>query len=710
LLAPGNLLACAMLVALAVAATVTFLATDQNWLGLRLAFDEKAGGAVVKAATGPAAALPSGTVITSVASATEKIVLTARDFVAEPAGAIPTYREHYDFLERQGALSRIVNTPEVTLTDKTGKLWRIVPRGSRPLFSLSAEYWVQIVVGAFAWLIAAAIWAFRRGERSARYVLLSGWATLMFAPFAAVYSTRELALNPVVFRVLNDLNFLGGSLWIAALIALLLYYPRPIAPPWAGWVIVAVFVAWWVAQEVDVFENMTIARRLLVLIGVTASFVLSAVQWRGARADPIARASLQWFLLAWLVGAGLFTCIIFVPEMAGVDVSALQGYSFLLFILIYAGLAFGIMRFKLFELGEWWMRVVVWTISIALLVALDLVFVVGLEISASLSLALSLAICGVVWLPLRGFIWSLVLGRPGAAAQSRFQDIIGIAFTAAPDGQMAGWTELLRRAFDPLEIAPAAAEGGAVLKQDGLVLAVPAVAHLPALEMKYKARGTRLFNRVDADVARELADMLRHAIQSRSAYEQGVAGERRRIASDIHDNLGASLLDALHSTSDQRKNQLIRETLADLRSIVNDSSTPAASLGEALAHIRRETANRLEAVGLTLDWPIEEAEGIHLPSATLHALRSIVREAISNVLKHSAARAVTVRIAPEGDMLKLRIADDGCGFGPAVPLGSGLANMKNRAASRGGSLTIDGTANGTVLSVTLPLSPSPLSA
>lgn len=394
----------------------------------------------------------------------------------------------------------------------------------------------------------------------------------MFAPFAAVYSTRELALDPVVFRVLNGLNFLGGSLWIAALIALLLYYPRPIAPPWAGRAVVAVFVAWWVAQEVDVFDNMTIARRLLVLIGVAASFALPAVQWRSARADPIARASLQWFLLAWLVGASLFTCIIFVPEMAGVDVSALQGYSFLLFILIYAGLAFGIMRFKLFELGEWWMRVVVWTISVALLVALDLVFVVGLEISASLSLALSLAICGVVWLPLRELVWGLVLGRPGATTQSRFQDIIGIAFTAAPDGQMAGWTELLRRAFDPREIAPATAGEGAALKQDGLVLAVPAVAHLPALEMKYKARGTRLFNRADADLVRELADMLGHAIQSRSAYEQGVEGERRRIASDIHDNLGASLLDALHSTSDQHKNQLIRETLADLRSIVNDSS------------------------------------------------------------------------------------------------------------------------------------------
>lgn len=73
-------------------------------------------------------------------------------------------------------------------------------------------------------------------------------------------------------------------------------------------------------------------------------------------------------------------------------------------------------------------------------------------------------------------------------------------------------------------------------------------------------------------------------------------------------------------------------------------------------------------------------------------------------------RAVTVRIAPEGEMLKLRIADDGRGFDPAASQGSGLANMKNCATSRGGSLTIDGTANGTVLSVTLPLSPSQLSA
>lgn len=697
-----------MLMALAVVVTVTYFATEQNWLGLRLSFDEKAGGAVVSAATGPAAAVPPGTIITTLESATEKVVLNARDFVAEPAGAIPTYREHYVFLARQGVLSRIVNAPQVTLTDKAGKQWKVVPRDSRPLSNLPAEYWVQIVVGVFAWLIAAAIWAFRRGETSSKYLAMSGYATLIFAPFAAVYSTRELALDPVVFRTLNDLNFLGGSVWIAALVSLLLYYPKKIAPRWAGLSIVAVFVIWWVAQELDVFESMTIARRLLVLIAVGCTFLLAAVHWRGTRADPIARASLQWFLLSWLVGISLFTSIIFVPEMAGVDASSLQGYSFLLFILIYAGLAFGIMRFRLFELGEWWVRVVVWTISIAVLVALDLLFVVGLEISAGLSLALSLAVCGVIWLPLRGYIWTLVLGKTGANPQARFQDIIGIAFTPSPEGQLARWTELLRHIFDPLEIAPAAAGGVATLKEDGLILDVPDVAHLPALEMKYKTGGTRLFSRVDAGIVRDLSEMLRHAIQSRTSYEQGVEGERRRIASDIHDNLGATLLNALHSASDQRKNQLIRETLADLRSIVNDSSAQTASLDEALAHIRRETAERLQAAGLALEWPLEDVEGVHLSSSTLHALRSIVREAVSNVLKHAGAGAVTVRIAPEGDVLRLCIADDGQGFDPAaVTQGSGLANMQNRVRSRGGNIDLESTPAGTVLTATLPLGEAP---
>src|SRR5690606_4234091 len=106
-----------------------------------------------------------------------------------------------------------------------------------------------------------------------------------------------------------------------------------------------------------------------------------------------------------------------------------------------------------------------------------------------------------------------------------------------------------------------------------------------------------------------------------------------------------------------------------------------------LAHIRRETAERLEASGIRLEWPLEFAPQVTLSPALLHTMRSILREAVSNVIKHAGASRVTVSVCVENEALCLAIRDDGKGFVPdTVPPGHGLANMKQRAETRGGTL------------------------
>lgn len=388
------------------AAVVVFIAVRQPWLGLALSYDGSAGGAAILRSEGPAAAIPDGTTLMAIAGRMDRLHFVPDDFTIEPASSIGTYENHGIFLARQERLSHILAAPEVLLDDAQGRTWTVSPRPSRPFTSLPADFWVQLFVGLFAWLIAAGIWAFRTGETSARYLLLSGFSTLMFAPLAAIYSTRELALPATLFRTINDLNFLGGSLFAASLLSLLLYYPRRLAPLWVGKAIVGVFVAWFVAQEVGVFELMTLARRLLVMIAVASTFFAAGMQWRITRADPIARAALQWFLLSWLVGVAVFAVFILLPQMFGIDTSAFQGYGFLLFLLVYGGLAFGILRFRLFDLGEWWVRVLGWIVTILVLVSLDLVFLLVLDLSTSASLALSLLACGLLWLPLRGWLWN----------------------------------------------------------------------------------------------------------------------------------------------------------------------------------------------------------------------------------------------------------------------------------------------------------------
>lgn len=353
-LPPITILTGALTLGIAVMLVVTFLAHQSPWLGLKLGSTEQAAGVRVRASKGPAANIPTGTTLIRVETAEAQLDLLALDLTIEPDSTIADYPNYRRFLERQDQLARLQASPALTFVAADGQRFIVQPDlAGRPLSDFPADFWVQCLVGLLTWLVAAAVFAFRPGEASARYLLLSGAATLLFAPAAAIYTTRELALPGTLLQWASDLNFLGGSLFTASFVALLLVYPRRIAPRWVGPSVVALFVLWFTAQQVGLFESMTFARRFLVMLGVLATFGLAAVHWRISRQHPLERAKLQWFLLSWVVGTSVFAIFILLPQTFGVDTSPIQGYAFLLFLLVYGGLAMGILRYRLFDLGDW---------------------------------------------------------------------------------------------------------------------------------------------------------------------------------------------------------------------------------------------------------------------------------------------------------------------------------------------------------------------
>ncbi|MEJ5978479.1 ATP-binding protein [Novosphingobium sp. PS1R-30] len=689
------------------ACAVLYFAVSQPWLGLKLAVDGH-GSTVAARVQGPSRAVPLGAHLTAIGDGTSRIDLTAGDLLIEPDGNLPRFADYETFLARQDALAAVMRAPRVELFGAQEGIWAVTPLPQRPIGDLPTEFWVALFVGLVAWLIAGSIWVFRSELRSARYLLLSGASTLVFSPFAAVYGTRELAMASAPFRFFSDMNFFGGSLFIAALVALMLYYPRAIAPAWIGRAVVALFVGWFVAQQVGLFDSMVFARRALVFVGLIATFALAAVQWRGTRFDPVARAALQWFLLSWLVGCSAFAALIFVPQMFGIDTSKMQAFGFLLFVPVYAGLAFGIIRYRLFDLGEWWARTMTWMLSLVMLVVLDMLFLLVLHLSPGLSIGLALLVCGLVWLPLRGLLWGRLVVRRPLDTRGRFQRLADAAFQDGAEARGEAWTRLLQSIYDPLEStlqADCSETAEARLAQDGLVLIVPAAGDVPPLRLANAQRGRHLFNRADVDLANDLAAMFDHLVRNRGAFDAGAATERKRIAQDIHDHVGATLLDALHSPRSDRKDRLIRDTLSDLRGIINGTGQQDLPIGEALVPIRRETAERLETKGIRLDWQAPSAEAV-LDAARLHTVRSIVREAVSNAIKHAECSLLRVSITLEAGELSLVIEDDGKGFDPHGPAtGAGLVNIRDRATVAGGDFSWLAPAGGFVsrLHVQLPV-------
>ena len=214
-----------------------------------------------------------------------------------------------------------------------------------------------------------------------------------------------------------------------------------------------------------------------------------------------------------------------------------------------------------------------------------------------------------------------------------------------------------------------------------------------------------LLARRRADARALAACEARLRVVEAESREPAASQERERIYSDLHDDLGAKLLSLVYRAESPVQADLARAILQDLRDVVTRSRGTPGTLGDVLADIRGEAAQRLAAVGIGLSW--DEAGDLPDPLLdTGHALHlhRIVREAISNTIRHAQARHLRVRVRASGGELLLELTDDGSGVPAAVLAGSGMRNMRTRAGELDGRIDwAPGTEGGAKVLLRMPL-------
>ncbi len=219
-----------------------------------------------------------------------------------------------------------------------------------------------------------------------------------------------------------------------------------------------------------------------------------------------------------------------------------------------------------------------------------------------------------------------------------------------------------------------------------------------------------------------LIERRKYQFQMRLAdQERALERERARIAQDLHDDLGSSLarislLSGLARADSRQPAQLeshvqkIAETadqtvraLEEIVWAVRPGSDSLQSLVEYIAHFSNELFDG-NSTRCRLDLPAD-LPAIPLPPEMRHNTFLVLKEALTNVLKHAGAKEVHIQAKATARTIEFVVQDDGVGFDPNdVPAGAkhnGLINMHRRATAMESQLSIEKPVKGTIVRLIL---------
>jgi signal transduction histidine kinase len=199
-----------------------------------------------------------------------------------------------------------------------------------------------------------------------------------------------------------------------------------------------------------------------------------------------------------------------------------------------------------------------------------------------------------------------------------------------------------------------------------------------------------------------------------------MAEERDRIARDLHDLViqrvfGAGMrLSAMLPAAQGATAVKLREVVDELDSVIRDIRTTIFDLqaegsvgGGLRANVRHLVADAAERLGFSPRTRFSGPVDTIVDRDVEEQLLAVLREALSNVIRHADATSVEVDVVA-GQDLALLVADDGVGTEPEQGLGSGLRNMATRAAALHGTFAVGPhSAGGTVVEWRVPLGGSP---
>jgi len=694
------------------------LATSTPWLGLE--FEVTSPEDEIRVSyihpDGPAATLNiQGEQIVAIHGAQSKVFLTRELLVGMPYN-FNTYTGFNLFFEMQTSVADILNESKVALETSAATLFDINPVLSRPISSLPAIFWLQLLIGGGVFFVSLSVLAYGQDDAGIvnKCFVLAGISFLVLATIVSVYTNRELAIDGQFFYSLAMIQYYASLTFVAFFVSIFCFYPMQIKQYRLLMTSLAGLCVLSLLHVFQIFDSLTISVYLLfyLIAGLGIFFII--LQYNYTRGFIVERASLRWLVYALITGDVLFFIISIIPLLTSLELVHKQFFYWFALLCVYIGIALGIKKYKLFKLELWALYSWIWMFGGLIVLGLAVILILIFNISSVVALLFSVLVVGWLYFPLRHWLWeNYAFGFNRTQYQERLPELLEIILSPkSVRSNKEQWEFLLRQVFDPVLVMNDIDDSEEVeIKESGAVMHVPEFEDIPAIGLAGVERGSRLFNENDVRFLNSLMTLFQNAQVFKSAYERGVHEERTRIARDLHDDVAARLLTLIHKTEGTPQEPLAREALVTLRESINSlGGRKEQSLDDLLRELQVDIKFRLEAADIQFSW--EQDRRLYkktLSSRQATNFKRVSQEIITNILKHANADVVRIDSHYIDSMFVFSICDDGdTKLMKDWVNGRGVNNIRTRIKESGGSVRwsqriIDTELAGTCVEVSIPV-------
>ncbi len=336
--------------------------------------------------------------------------------------------------------------------------------------------------------------------------------------------------------------------------------------------------------------------------------------------------------------------------------------------------------------------------TLAVVLDLLLVSVFALQHFAALTLALFLSM--TVYAGARQWLVNRMLGTRVASTERLFEQLFRTTREVETHPEQAGpaLSRLLKELFDPFEVTlldKSVTNAHTLSDGSAMLVPVPAIASAAAtpgasasILLRHAQHGRRLFTRDDVRLAERIGEQLRRTVAFDQAVEQGRSEERRRLAQDLHDDIGARLLTLMYKAQSPEMEDYARHTLQDLKTLTRGLAASSQPLAHALAEWKADIGQRLTAAHIVLKWTATQDADVVLSMVQWSALTRVLRELVTNVIAHAQACVIEIDVSLASDRLVIAVTDDGIGRAPELwAQGLGLGGVRKRVRQLGGEVS-----------------------